>query len=187
MTERRMRLLRRLSAASIGGLLVLALATLGVLPLIESWAATSDSIDRSSRLLAGYQRVVNQRQEVDQRFEALRQQDAALTGLIGGATSALALASLQTDVKQIVEAHGGKVQSMQPGQVTQSHSFERVEVKVDLSVSGEMFADLLAALDSHRPYLSIDPLELHAADGAQRTANLVIRMTVGAYRRSAAS
>jgi len=187
MTEKRQRVLRRLSAIVIGGTLVAVIAVLGVLPLLESWQGTTDSIDRSSRLLAGYQHVIDQGQTTNARLDELRQQDGSSAGLIDGATSALAVASLQSDVKQVIESHGGKIQSMQPGTVSQSKGFERLEVKVDLSVAGDAFADLVTALDSHRPALLIDPIELHAPEGGPQPDRLTIRMTVSAYRRLATS
>jgi len=187
MTEGRKRALRRLSAVLIGSGFVVALAVLGVAPLLESWQTTADSIDRSARLLAGYQRVAAGGQTANANLEALRQQDATLIGLAGAATSALAVANLQADIKQIIEAHGGKIQSMQPGGVTQTHGFERLEVKVDLSVPGDGFADLVTAFDSHQPALAIDPLELHVPEGGPQQDRLTIRMTVSAYRRLAAS
>ncbi|GGF51425.1 hypothetical protein GCM10011611_67360 [Aliidongia dinghuensis] len=187
MTERQTRLLRRLAALAIGGALLLAFVAGGVAPLVEAWADTRAGIERSSQLLAGYQRVVDQRTTDEQRLARLQQQDAGLTDLIGGATAALAMASLQADVKQIIEAHGGKIQSLQPGAVTPTHGFDRLEVKVDFSIAGDTFPDLVAGLDGHRPFLTADPLELHATDGAQPSDKLIIRMTVSAYRRAAAS
>lgn len=187
MTEQRQRLLRRLSAGLIGGGVLAGLLMLGVLPLWDAWQDTNDSIERSTRLLAGYQRVIDDAPATSRRLYILQRQDAGLGGLVAGPTSALAVASLQTDLKQIVESHGGKIQSMQPGAVTQSHGFDRLEVKIDLFVPGDAFADLITALDSHQPALSIDPLELQVADGGSQTDRLTIRMTVSAYHRSIVS
>lgn len=187
MTGSRERALRRILAILIGGALIGTLAAACVLPLFESWSADAEAIDRSSRLLAGYRHVIDKKLVEGHRIEALRKQEAGLAGLIGGATSALALANLQIDVKQIVEARGAKIQSMQPGAVMQSHHLERVEIKLDFSMPGGGFAGLLEDLDQHQPYLMIDPIELHASEGNQRSDILTVRMTVGAYRRPAAS
>lgn len=181
------RLVRRVSASLIGGLFCAALVSLGIVPLWDEWSSTSASIDRSSRLLAGYQRIIDNKGTIARRLEDLRQRDQGLAGLVEGQTSALAVASLQTDVKQIVESHGAKIQSMQPGAVAQSHRLERVEVKLDFAVPGGNFADLLDALDRHHPYLTLDPVEIHATNGGQRTDILTVRMVVSAYRRPAAS
>lgn len=187
MTDKRQRLVRRLSAVLIGITGVAAVAMLVILPLIDAWESTSDSIDRASRLLEGYRHVAADRDLTTRRLDSLRQQDSRLDGFIGGATSALALASLQSEVKQIVEAHGGKIQSMQPGAVVSNRGFDRIDVKLDVSVAGEAFAELVAALDSHRPALSVDPLELHVPEGGAPSDHLTIRMTVSAYRRSVTS
>ena len=181
------RLVRRVSAILIGGLFLAALVSLGLVPLWDVWSSTSASIDRSSRFLDGYQRIIDSKGTTERRLEDLHQRDKGLAGLIDGPTSALAVASLQTDVKRIVEAHGAKIQSMQPGVVSQSHRLERVEVKLDFSVPGGNFANLLDDLDRHQPYLALDPVEIHATDGGQRTDMLTVRMIVSAYRRPAAS
>jgi len=187
MTPRRQRLLRRGSALLIAVTLLGTLAAAAVLPLADAWSAVSQASERSARLLAGYQRVIDTKALEDPRLEDLRRQDAGRTDVIGGATGALAFASLQTEVKQMVEAHGAKIQSLQPGAITPSHHLERVELKLDFSIPGAGLAGLLEDLDRHRPSLLIDPIELQATDGNQRTDVLTVRMTVGAYRWPAAS
>jgi hypothetical protein len=179
----RFRLLPRAAAL---GILLLLLAALGfgiVVPLVTGLQGEDAETAHSLRMLSGYQRIAAQRPALEQRLAAREQEEAALPGLWPGATSALAAAGLQAEVKQLVESAGGQIHSAQDVAAIPEGGYERIGLRVDLSVPMGALPGLLQQIDSHTPYLFLDRIELHAPEGQIKAAPiLTIRWEVSGYR-----
>jgi len=68
-------------------------------------------------------------------------------------------ATLQADVRQLMDASGMEVSNSQVMPARQDEVFERVSVKLTVSGSTEAFSTALAALSAQRPQLLIEELD----------------------------
>ncbi|MEI9984488.1 MAG: type II secretion system protein GspM [Aliidongia sp.] len=178
----RYRLVPRVAALSILLLLMASVCFGIVLPLLSGLQGNDEDLDSSLRLLTGYQRVAALQPGLEQRLAKLNQEEASLPGLWPGATSALASAGLQSEVKRLVESAGGQIRSAQQLPAAQEGGFERIGLRLDLTVPMTALPVLLQALDAHAPYLFLDQIDLHAPETPAKAApSLAIRWEVSGY------
>lgn len=78
---------------------------------------------------------------------------------------ALAAAELQEQVKLILEAHGGKLNSIQILPHKDDGLYRQISVQLQLSASLAATKDMLYALESGRPYLFIDNFSARSTAG----------------------
>jgi hypothetical protein len=179
----RFRLLPRAAAL---GIVLLLFAVLGfgiILPLVTGLQGEDEELDHSLHVLAGYQRIAALRPALELRLAARKREEAALPGLWPGATSALAAAGLQAEVKQLVESAGGQIHSAQDVTAVPEGGYERIGLRFDLSVPMGALPELLQGIDAHIPYLFLDRIELHAPEGQTKTSPiLTIRWEASGYR-----
>jgi hypothetical protein len=123
----------------------------------------------------------------------LRTQDASLAGLLEGATTAVAAANLQSEVKKVIEDCHGEIRSAQNLATSTVDSFERIEIRYDLSAPMSALETLLYGIETHQPYLFLDAIDISTAESwSPDTAGasdpkLAIRLSIGGYRRAGAS
>jgi general secretion pathway protein M len=170
--------------------LVLPLALLAVLwfaigqPILASVTGDAEALRASRTLLAGYRRAIANRPAIEQHLAMARQADAALTGLLPGASATLAAAALQAEMKRLVEDAGGQLRSTQDLPAAAEAGFERVEARFDLALPLSGLPNLLGAIESHAPFLFLDKIEIHASETVGTMAvPLSVRWTVHGYRR----
>jgi general secretion pathway protein M len=173
------------------GLLLMAGALLwfavGV-PVLTSVTGDGEALQASRDLLTGYRRAIANRPAIEQHLATARQAEAALPGLLPGASATLAAASLQAEIKRLVEAAGGQLRSTQDLPAAAEAGFERVEVRFDLAIPLSGLTSLLSAIDTHTPLLFLDKIEIHASEPAGKiVAPLSIRWNVHGYRRPGAA
>ena len=186
------RLPQRLLALGVLAAAVLLLWAAFLHPLSTLIDGGDDDLARSLKLIAAYERSAAARPLLEARIQALHQREASLAGLLDGATTAVAAANLQGEVKKIIESHHGAIRSAQnlpaaaPGE-----NFERIEIRDDLAAPMSDLGPLLHAIETHQPYLFVDTLVINAPDSAKPEAaaadpKLVIGLGVAGYRRAAA-
>lgn len=177
----------RLLPRALAVLILLALVAavyLGIaLPLAGSLQA-DDDLDRSLRLLAGYQHAASLRPALEQRLAARRQVESALPGLWPGATAAPAGTGLQGEARRLIEGAGGQIRSAQEIPPAEDGGLERIGVRIELTLPMTSLPRLLQAFDSHKPYLFLDKVDVHAPEGQAKAAmpQLSIRWEVCGYR-----
>ena len=180
----------------------LALALLVLVPLAVALPAIST--------LLGWREDVKQRLELanqalakygDQagRVAALKETLSALASsadddryLIAGATDALASAALQTHAKQLVEAGGGNIQSLQILPAKAEATLSWIGVRVQFTARSEDLQRIVYSIETTAPLLTIDALEIRqerlsaGASGmdGQHGGNLVVQLEVSGFRRA---
>jgi len=174
-------------------ILVAAAAAVGLaiaLPLQGTIEARRKTVQSQLKLLAAYRRAEAQRPVVEAELKALKTAQAATAGLIDGATPPLAAARLQTEMKKIVEAHGGEIRSVQNLPPALVEGFETIELRYDITLPMKALGPVVYEVESHTPYLFIDGVDIHAPEAlasdqpAAQEPKLGIRWDVRAYRRA---
>jgi len=166
--------------------LVLWLAVIG--PMWDSLDGSGETEARSLKLVANLRQMAALRPVLETERKALEARGKALPGYIAGNTPALAAATVQSEVKRIVESRGGQVRSTQDLAPTRDHGVEKIGVRFDMTSSLEALPAIVYEIESHSPYLFIDNLEIRAPEDARPetyVANkpiLIIRWDIFGYR-----
>jgi general secretion pathway protein M len=186
------RLPQRLLALAILAAVIASLWVVMARPMLAVLFTADDDQARSLKLIAAYKRAAADRPALEARLGELRTREAGLAGLIDGATSAIAAGNLQSEVKKVVEGRHGESRSAQNLPSATAEGFEKVAIRYDLSVPMSALEALLYDIETHRPYLFVDGLEISTPENATPDApgandpKLAIRLSIGGYRRMAA-
>jgi len=179
------RVVSRTAAVTLLAIVVGGPAWLALAPLIDRWSADSQATETESAALAAYLRSAASRPVIEARIKALEADGTTSAGLVAVSPAPAATAALQSDVRQLVQASGGEVQTTQPGVATPEHGLERIEAGFDLTLPQESLPAFLGAFDAHDPYLLADRIEVRGSDVRAKHASLSIHLQVHAYRRPA--
>jgi len=161
-----------------------------VLPVMYLFAEQNDEIDQSKHLLAICEAEKASRPQLEAQLAALRQREETAAGLVAGGSAALSAANIQSAMKSLVEAHGGKVRSVQNLPSTPSQGFEKIAVQYDLSIPVGGLKGLVYSIETHVPYLFLADVDIRTPEGWQNEGplnappDLQIRWTVEGYREA---
>jgi general secretion pathway protein M len=168
---------------------LVALVWLGLLrPLAETLMGTSEEREHSVKLLSAYRHAVESRPLLEAQMETLKKQEATVPGIAVGSTSAVAAASLQSEIKRIIELNGGEIRSAQNLPSAVERGYEKILIRFDLSIAMKSLERLIYQLETHTPYLFIEHVDLRAPDSGSAAGQpvadpkLAIRWDVAAYR-----
>jgi hypothetical protein len=176
-----------------GALLVVALGSAALIAFVALPALAAFEAQREERADALDQIAQFRGEEASgpamkNALEAVRAQAAATPGVIQAATTPLAAAQLQTEIKDVVQSNAGDLRSAQALAPSRDNGFDRVTVQCDLTVPASHLKDLLYAVEVHTPYFFVDhvditaPLTPSSNGGAAVEPTLEIRWTIHAYR-----
>jgi Type II secretion system (T2SS), protein M subtype b len=171
------------AAAVLILLALIAAVSFGIMLPIAGSLQADDDLDRSLRLLAGYQHVAALRPALEQRLGARKQEEGALPGLWPGATAALAGVGLQGETRRLIDRAGGQIHAVQEVPAAEEGGFERIGFRFDLTLPMTSLPALLQAFDSHAPYIFLDKVDVHVPEGQVKAVpQLSIRWEVRGYR-----
>lgn len=131
-----------------------------VAPLLDRYRRTADDIVETRELVARFDRQASARSGLEDQLAALRDQVARQGHYLDDATYAVAAASLQDNVKAIVEGHGGEVQSIQTMPSAANEDGRKVAIRVQSLLTAEPLLQTIHRLESGAPYLFIGNLEI---------------------------
>lgn len=153
-------------AAAVGLLLVLLAVVMGAVAL-PLWllnrhyeAALDDSIGRVER----YSKIAGMRDGLAKKAIEVNAL-AASHHYLKSSSPALAAAELQEQVKVILEAKGGKLNSIQILPHKDEGSYRQISVALQLSAPISAVKGMLYALESARPYLFVDNFSVRSMAG----------------------
>lgn len=179
---------RALALLILAGLVALLLFAVA-LPVGEVFAEQGDALEQDRLDLAVYRAQIAARPRLEAELKTLRGQAAPTDALLGGDNEALAEASLQGLVKDLVERHGGQVRSAQALPASVSDGLQKIAVEYEVSLPAAALKSVTADLESRTPYLFLDAIEVRpeivSGDATSAPANLHVQWTVHAYRREA--
>lgn len=178
---------RRVAAGSLLLVLILALGAAIALPV---WWLNQryDNIlaDAQSRL-ARYLRIAGMRPALQEQLKQLSALNSA-SHFLRATSVPLAAAEIQELAKKAVEAHNGKLSSLQILEPKEEGQYRRVTVTVQLTANLSSLKDILHDLEGSRPYLFIDNFSARAAptfvrpgDTPPAQTDLVIQFDLSGY------
>ena len=150
----------RLAALALLAVSLAAVYLLAVAPVLDSYRRTAEEIVETRHLLARYERQAAARSDLEERLTALRELVARQGHYLDGATYAVAAASLQDNVKAIVEGQGGELQSIQTMPSAANDDSRRVAIRVQSLMTVEPLLHTIHRLEAGAPYLFLDNLEI---------------------------
>jgi hypothetical protein len=102
--------------------------------------------------------------------------------LLTGASDAIAAASLQSTLKDMIEQGGAKLTTAQTLAAEAKNNFRRVGVRVVFSADLALLTAVLLGIETARPVLTVTNLEVHTASDAADGEALAIAMDVYGFR-----
>ena len=146
-------------------LLILVLGTalwLMVYPMVSLHLAQSDEMARKEIQIAGYEKLAESQETLQEELASLRRRNPAATYYVAGDTPALASAKMQQYLKQVVERNGGELISTQIVNSDEESEASSSSLKVHLRADVDAAAQIVYVLESGRPLLFIDDLSVSA-------------------------
>lgn len=122
--------------------------------------AKDEQLDRSQR----YQRVLNTRPQLQKLLDEVKGKDSA-KNFLKNTSPALAAAEVQEVAQTVIEAHGGKLTSMQISPHKDEAGYRQVSLNVQLSGTMVALQKIFYDLEIARPYLFINNVSLRSPLG----------------------
>ena len=152
---------RRVLAIGILLLFVaLIVAAIGA-PVVWLHRHYDGAIDRMTRQWQSQTAFNAKRQQMASALDALKAREPRKLYL-KGTTAALAGAELQDVVKQVIEAQGGRVMSVDGLANKEEGGYRMTAAKFTLNVNNPNLRRVLHALESNQPYLFLDNLNIRS-------------------------
>lgn len=125
--------------------------------------------------------IIAQRSAIaEANLRRIKQVYGNLPYLLAGNSPTAAQASLQDEVKAVLEQNGGAISSAEAVPPERQGGLERVTIRYSMSIPASNFPAFMAALESHMPYLFADDLKVTTADG-NNAANLTVEVNLAGY------
>ncbi len=173
----------------------LSLAVLGatylfiVSPVLAAYRNAEESLVETRDLVERYEGLALGKATHQGRLEELRVRQTGTGIYLSGATDALAAAELQKRIRDLVSHHGGQLRSIQNLPARTDGGFRGIAVRVQFSANLSSFHLLLYELESEKPLVFVDNLDVRNRRGNRRAAlenfnpQLTIRFDLAGYLR----
>lgn len=172
---------QRTIALAILGLLLALVTTLAVAPLVSGWRAHQVWRRDAVNALATAQGLSRQRSE----YEALRSalSAAAPERRLWAEAPEIAQTALSSDIRAMIDAGHGTVQSLQPLAARREGQLQRISLQVSLALTIDQLAELTEHLSRAPHFLTLDHVSITAPDVQDSTVNplLSVRIDVSGY------
>ncbi len=163
---------------------------LGVGPLLDWQADQRAKLDGQQQILTRMQSLADSlpplRAERDRRRAAGDAMQSQAGGLLAGSSDAVAAAELQQSVQAVVQQAGGRLNSFEILPPEPVGRYRRIGLRVSLSAPFDAEMAIVSALESGRPRMLIDDLNLQSAGLRGANAPMDAAFSVFAYRDGAA-
>jgi general secretion pathway protein M len=159
---------------ALGLLAALLLAGWGVIvePLYERFATHDDSIARSATLLESYQRLIAATPTLRAQLAELDTRQAGSGDIIAAASDTLAAASLQQRLQASFDRHGAVARSVQALPAVAAGELMAITVRAQFTAEGDALARILYELETGRPVLFVDSLDIRRKQSRRRRRNV---------------
>lgn len=136
-----------------------------IMPLITVADDYRGSIEDLEFKLQRYERLAAQKESVLRQFDNIKKQQAANNNFISKKSPALASADLQKLVKSTITGAGGVLTSTQVVPSREQDQFQRIAIKVRMTGGIELLRTVLYELESARPMLIIENINIRGMRG----------------------
>jgi general secretion pathway protein M len=184
--------LRKFLAIALLVVVVFLAWELVIRPVVGEFAEYERTVAQNSELIDRYRAVAAERAPLEKERDRLKQEIESRSGLLAGTNPALIGAGLQDQIKNVVSAHGGKLQSAQILTPASEKELTRVSVRVVMSSELAALQKIIYDLETASPYLFIDDVDFRKRVTRRRQPGvraegdeqLTVRITVYGYVRS---
>jgi general secretion pathway protein M len=150
-----------------------------VQPVSDRFESHRESIARSQELLVGYLRIGGAREQLQRQLDAARRSREGMGGFLKGASAELVGAEVQRKVREITDARGGELKTIQILPAEAEDRFSKVTVKVMMIADAESLQKIFYALEAAMPFLFLDNLLIRAQ--YRRSGEMEVRYDVYGY------
>lgn len=153
-------------------------------PVLAFYGGNAEALEQKRELVRRYENAADDlprlRKLATERRGEAREENLLLTG----GSDAVAAASLQSSLKDMVEGEGAKITSAATLPPETEGDFRRVGVRIAFSGDLTLLTTVLQGIALARPVLAVDNLELHVAGDSDddENPNLAVALDVFGYR-----
>jgi hypothetical protein len=148
-------------------------------------ASLKETREMSLKTLSKYRKVLSEKKSIQRELNQLRRalKDEELK-LLRGETPALASASLQSIVKQIISSEGATIRSERVERTEEIDGFREVSVSIDLSVDSiATLSNIIYNIESRTPYMVIKEMSIRVRN-YRRPGVLTVRLRISGLSRA---
>lgn len=138
---------------------------------IDKYLFYKNNIAAQQDQLQRYNNILALRGDLEARLQQIKQDDSIDAFYLQQTASMLAATDLQQRVKSAVERSGGKLVSTQVLPVVDEEGFSKVSIRVQLTGDTPSLQKTLYELETARPLLFIDGLQIRRQPIRQRNPN----------------
>lgn len=174
---------RTAAMIAFGAAVFFAMALVAAAFMFLYGGESEDTAD-NLRTLARLNAEIDARPQVEGAYANLKARLAQMPALVQASSGAPADAQVESAIKKIVEDNSGEIRSSQAMPSVKANGFEIVSVDCDLTVPASRLRDVLYAVETNRPYLFIDAVDISAPSGqdGKGDPSYEVRWTLHAYR-----
>ena len=126
------------------------------LPAWHMYRNDRQAVEQQRDQIERFKRIAKRAPEIEQRLQELEEHRKRDQSVLTAESTILAAAALQERVKAIVEQSGGRLTSTQVPPAVAEGAYNKVTVKVRMSVTTPALQSILYELESGVPYLVVD-------------------------------
>jgi len=169
-------------AIAIVAIVIVAIDFIVVGPLFAFYEDNGQRLQDRLDVVQRYQTAADALPQL--KAEARKWDENAQNGnlLLTGASDAIAAANLQSTLKDMIEQGGAKLTTAQTLAAETEDNFRRVGVRVAFSADLALLTSVLLGIETARPVLTVNNLEVHTAGDAADGEVLEITMDVHGFR-----
>lgn len=138
-------------------------------------------VHQLEKMLAGYERAIEMEPVLQKRLIKLQSPGRGDAVLLGGENEALAGAELQENFKSVVQRAQGVVERSQTLGSQSEGNFQKIIVRSQLVLSIGSLQKVLYALESGRPYVFIENLDVKDASNQKNVTGDILKVTIDFY------
>ena len=169
------------------GLLLIPLLLLwqfALKPAFGLYLELQDDISTQQDQLARYQRIAAGLPELQAQQQRMQREQPLAPFLLEGKNRALASASLQRTLQELVRQHGGRILSLRTLKHEATGALERLPLDLRFQVDTRGLREIIYALESSQRITLIDQVNITARQmrGARDAGDLDVRLTLYSLR-----
>lgn len=150
----------RLVAVGLLLALIGAVYSFCIAPIWRAYAENKETISEQQELLRRYQRLAADAADLSERLTVLRSKPMSGEGYLQGDNETLVAARLQSRIRDVVQASGGRLTTTQVLAGIDDDGFRRIGVRVTMTADTAELQKVLFRLEGDRPYLFLDNVDV---------------------------
>jgi len=174
----------RLLAAGLLLIPLLVILQYLVIPGWNSYAGLRESIEDNREQLQRYRRIAADLPALRQQLQRVNREQPLAPFLLAGRNRALASASLQRHLQELVRTQGGRILSLRALRYESEGELERIPLEVRFQVDIPGLQQIIYELESGQLHTVIEQLNItmRRTRAARQASDLDVRLTLSSLR-----